>query len=159
MTDKIKLLVVDDEVKFLNSVAKRLELRGFDVTRAAGGQEAIDYSKKGRFDLALLDLKMPGVDGKKVLEILKKQNDFIEVIIMTGHGSSSMALECMKMGAFSYLPKPYELEKTLEILRQAYAARLKKEYQSDPQMVEKLIDLVGRPDPMEALRSLKELAG
>lgn len=157
MVDKIKLLVVDDEIKFLNSVARRLELRGFDVTKAASGREAVDYANEGRFDLALLDLKMPGMDGKKVLEILKKQDDFTEVIIMTGHGSSEAAVECMKMGAFSYLPKPYELEKILEILRQAYAARLKKKNPSDPKLMSKLNDLESGLNALEALRAMREL--
>ena len=157
MADKIKLLVVDDEIKFLDSVSRRLELRGFDVTKASSGQQAVDYAKEGRFDLALLELKMPGVDGKQVLKILKKQHDLIEVIIMTGHGSSAAAVECMKMGAFRYLPKPYELEKILEILRQAYAARLKKKYQSNPKLVEKLNDLESGPNALEALRAMREL--
>lgn len=157
MADKIRLLVVDDEIKFLNSVARRLELRGFDVTKAASGQEAIECAKEGRFDLAILDLRMPGVDGKKVLEILKKGHDFIEVIIMTGHGSAEAAADCMKAGAFSYVPKPYEMEKTLEILRRAYAALLKNKHKSEPALVQRLIDIERRTDPLAALQAMREL--
>src|SRR4030043_1487675 len=131
MTEKIKLLIVDDEVKFLDSIAKRLEIRDFNVTKATNGQEAIDAAKAGKFDLALLDLKMPGMDGKHVLEILKKEHKFLEVIILTGHGSLDSAVECTKLGAFGYLPKPYELEKLLELLRQAYETRLRKKFEHD----------------------------
>jgi DNA-binding NtrC family response regulator len=157
MSGKIKLLFVDDEIKFLHSMAKRLELRGFDVTTAESGQDAIAHAEKGRFELAVLDLKMPGIDGKNVLEILKKKHDFIEVIIMTGHGSADAAAECMRLGAFSYLPKPYELEKILEVLRQAYATRLKKKYRSDPGLKQKLDALDKEQDSIEALRAMKEL--
>ena len=158
MADKIKLLVVDDEIKFLNSAARRLELRGFDVTRAAGGQEAIDYANERRFDLAILDLRMPGVDGKQVLKVLKERDDLIEVIIMTGHGSADAAMECMKMGAFTYLPKPYELESILVVLRQAYAARLEKKYQANSILMNKLKDLESEPDSVKAMLAMRALS-
>ena len=106
MSNKIKLLIVDDEVAFLESMAKRLEIRDFEVQTASCGSEAIELAHKEHFDLALLDLKMPGMDGKKVLEILKKDDPFIEAIILTGHGSVDSAVDCTKLGAFGYLPKP-----------------------------------------------------
>jgi DNA-binding NtrC family response regulator len=154
MTQKIKLLVVDDEVKFLNSLAKRLELRGFEVTKAENGQDALDFAKDSRFDLAMIDLKMPGVGGKQVLEVLKKTNDFIEVIIMTGHGSAEAAAECLELGAFSYMPKPYELEKIIETLRQAYAAGLKKKHHADPELIKRLHELENLSNPMEAVKAM-----
>ena len=72
MSNKIKLLIVDDEVKFLASIAQRLEMRSFEVMTATNGQEAIAKAHSEKFDLALLDLKMPGLDGKQVLEVLKR---------------------------------------------------------------------------------------
>jgi DNA-binding NtrC family response regulator len=157
MAQKIKLLIVDDEVKFLKSLAKRLELRGFEVTIAENGQDALDRAKGRPFDLAMVDLKMPGVGGKQVLEILKETHDFIEVIIMTGHGSAEAAGECMKLGAFSYLPKPYELEKIMETLRQAYAMRLKKQHHGDSELKEKLDELEKLSNPMEAMQAMSAL--
>ena len=157
MTQKIKLLVVDDEVKFLNSLAKRLELRGFEVTKAENGQDALDVAKESQFDLAMIDLKMPGVGGKQVLEILKKTHDFIEVIIMTGHGSAEAARECLELGAFSYLPKPYELEKIMETLRQAYAARLKKKLHNNAELMKRLGELESLSNPMEAVQAMSAL--
>ena len=113
MEQKIKLLIVDDEVQFLDSIAQRLEMRGFDVTKAYSGKEALEAAEQGKFDLALLDLKMPEMSGKEVLEILKKEHKFIEVIMLTGHGSVDSAVECTKLGAFSYLSKPYDLDNLL----------------------------------------------
>jgi two-component system NtrC family response regulator len=157
MTRAITLLIADDEIKFLNSIARRLELRGFDVTKAENGQEALDCASRGRFDLALIDLKMPGANGKQVLETLKKSNDFVEVIIMTGHGSAEAAAECLALGAFNYIPKPYELEKIIETLRQAYAARLRKEHQANTDLLKKLDELEDLPDPAAAVKAMSEL--
>ncbi|HDS00424.1 MAG TPA: response regulator, partial [candidate division Zixibacteria bacterium] len=120
MGDKIKLLICDDEVKFLDSIAERLELRGFDVTKATSGREAVEAARTGGFDLAILDLKMPGMNGIEVLEVLKKEHKYLEVIILTGHGSIDSAVESTKLGAFSYLSKPYDLDDLLKSLRDAY---------------------------------------
>jgi DNA-binding NtrC family response regulator len=154
---KIKLLIVDDEVKFLDSIAKRLELRGFDVTKAYNGTEAIAAAGEGKFDLALLDLKMPGMDGKQVLEVLKREHKYIEVIILTGHGSMDSAVECTKLGAFSYLPKPYELEKLLDVLRQAYEARLAKKFEQDAARMEKLQKIASGQSALGILRAMRDL--
>jgi len=138
MVDKIKLLIVDDEVKFLDSIARRLEMRGFEVMKASNGKEALKAAETGGFDLALLDLKMPGMDGTQVLSVLKGEHKYLEVIMLTGHGSISSAVECTKLGAFSYLSKPYELEKLLEVLRDAYETRLKKKFSADHERLEEI---------------------
>jgi DNA-binding NtrC family response regulator len=157
MSNKIKLLIVDDEVKFLESIAQRLEMRDFDVTTASNGPDAVDIAKEEKFDLALLDLKMPGMDGQQVLEILKREHKFLEVIILTGHGSVDSAVECTKLGAFSYLPKPYELDKLLEVLRQAYEARLNKKFEADSDRMEKLTKVAQGSSPLGILRAMREL--
>jgi len=138
MVEKIKLLIVDDEVKFLDSIARRLEMRGFEVMKASNGKEALKAAETGGFDLALLDLKMPGMDGTQVLSVLKGEHKYLEVIMLTGHGSISSAVECTKLGAFSYLSKPYELEKLLEVLRDAYETRLKKKFAADQERLEEI---------------------
>ena len=73
MADKIKLLIVDDEVRFLDAIAKRLEMREFEVTKAANGVEALAAARADKFDVALLDLKMPGMNGQQVLEAIKAE--------------------------------------------------------------------------------------
>jgi DNA-binding NtrC family response regulator len=157
MSNKIKLLFVDDEEAFLESMAKRLSMRDFDVRTATRGADAVEIARKEKFDLALLDLKMPGMDGKQVLEILKKEHKFIEVIILTGHGSVNSAINCTKLGAFGYLPKPYELEKLLETLRQAYQARMEKKFRVDEERMEKITKLATGSSPLAILRALKQL--
>jgi len=157
MPENIRLLIADDEVKFLDSIAKRLELRGFDVTKANSGVEAIEAARQGGFDLALLDLKMPGMNGQEVLEVLKKEHKYLEVVILTGHGSVDSAVECTKLGAFGYLPKPYELDNLLEVLRQAYEARLKKKFAEDQVRMDKLAKLAAGSSPLGIIRAMREL--
>ena len=157
MENKIKLLIVDDEVQFLDSIAERLELRGFDVTKASRGAEALEIASQQKFDLALLDLKMPGMDGRELLETLKDEHQYLEVIMLTGHGSMESAVECTKLGAFGYLPKPYELEKLLQVLKDAYEERLKKKFEQDQVRFEKIAELATGSSPLAILRALREL--
>ena len=157
MGGKIKLLIADDEAKFLESLAKRLEIRGFYVAKASDGRQALHYAYQERFDLALIDLKMPVIDGKQVLRHLKDHNNSVEVIIMTGHGSEELAEECLKIGAFRYIPKPYELEKIIEILRTAYAAYLKEKHHANTALIEQLSALEQEADPLNSLFGMRKL--
>jgi two-component system NtrC family response regulator len=157
MPGKIKLLIVDDEVKFLDSIAQRLELRDFDVVKATSGVEALEAAKNEKFDLALLDLKMPGMDGIEVLERLKKEHKYLEVIILTGHGSLDSAVKSTKLGAFGYLPKPYELENLLDVLKQAYETRMKKKFTQDQDRMDKIAKIAMGQSPLGILRALREL--
>ncbi len=154
---KIKLLIVDDEEKFLESIAKRLQMRDFEVTTATRGAEAVEIARKEKFDLALLDLKMPGMDGKQVLQILKSEHKYLEVIILNGHGSMDSAVDCTKLGAFSYLPKPYELEKLLDTLRQAYEERMRKKWQDDQERMDKITNMATGQSALAILRELRRI--
>jgi DNA-binding NtrC family response regulator len=157
MESKIKLLIVDDEVQFLDSIAQRLELRDFEVAKASRGEDAIAIARREKFDLALVDLKMPGIDGKQLLEKLKQEHNFLEVVILTGHGSLESAVECTKLGAFGYLPKPYELDDLIGVLKDAYAARLKKKFQTDRARIQKLTEIAMGSSPLGILRAMREL--
>lgn len=157
MEDKIKLLICDDEIQFLDSIAKRLEIRGFDVTKASSGDQAVAAARQGKFDLALLDLKMPGMSGLEVLEILKGEHKFLEVIILTGHGSIDSAVESTKQGAFGYLSKPYELEKLLEVLKDAYETRLKKKFESDQDRLDEIMKMAQKMSPLGFMREMKKM--
>ncbi len=157
MEQAIKLLIVDDETRFLNAIAQRLTKRGFDVRTAENGEEAIQIARSEKFDIALLDLRMPGMDGGEVLRVLKAEHQFLEAIMLTGHGSLESAVELTKVGAFSYLPKPYELEKLIEVLREAYQARLEKKFASDQAKMAKIMAIVEGESPLGMLRKLREL--
>jgi len=157
MEHVIKLLIVDDETRFLNAIAQRLTKRGFDVRTAENGEDAIRLARSEKFDIALLDLRMPGMDGGEVLRVLKEEHEFLEAIILTGHGSLESAVELTKLGAFSYLPKPYELDKLIQVLREAYQARLEKKFASDRVKMEKIMALAEGERPLGILRKLREL--
>jgi len=151
------LLLVDDEVDFLRSLSERLSLRDFDVTTASDGEQAIKAAKKGQFDVAILDLRMPGMDGTEVLNVLKDKHKWIEVIILTGYGSVDSAVEATKLGAFGYLEKPYDFEKLVDVLKDAYTARLKKKFEHDKKRMEDIEFLSMGSSPMSILASLRRL--
>jgi two-component system NtrC family response regulator len=155
--DRIKLLIVDDEVQFLDAIAERLQMRGLDVSKAANGAQALELAKGAKFDIALVDLKMPGMDGMQLLEILKREHKFIEVVILTGHGSLDSAVQATKLGAFGYLPKPYELDKLLETLKEAYESRLLRKFESDEKRMSEIQRLATGESPLGILRALREL--
>ncbi|MDQ1265319.1 MAG: hypothetical protein QG635_469 [Bacteroidota bacterium] len=126
MEEKIRILIVDDEVDFLDTIAIRMEMRGYDVTKAPDGNSALEAVKRGIFDIALLDLKMPGINGEQVLEFLKKEHSNIEVIILTAHGSNEVADETTKLGAFCFITKPIDIEKLISVINLALEAKSKK---------------------------------
>jgi DNA-binding NtrC family response regulator len=157
MEKLIKLLIVDDETRFLQAIATRLSKRGFDVHTAENGEEAIKLARTEKFDVALLDLRMPGMDGGEVMRVLKEEHDFLEAIILTGHGSLESAVELTKLGAYSYLPKPYELDKLIEILKEAYQARLQKKFEHDQAKLDAIMNMAEGESPLGILRKLREL--
>jgi DNA-binding NtrC family response regulator len=122
-TEPIRLLIVDDEVGFVNILAKRLSRRNMEVTSAYTGTDAIQILRKQDFDVAVLDLKMEEMDGIEVLKIFKKMDPKMVVIMLTGHGSEQAAREGIEFGAFDYLTKPCELEELLAKIREAYQER------------------------------------
>lgn len=116
---KIRLLLVDDEVGYLEVLSKRLGKRNLDVTTANTGQQAIQTLRNNDFDVAVVDLKMTDMDGIEVLTIFKKMDPDLAVIILTGHGSEQAAREGIEKGAFDYLTKPCGLENLLDIIHAA----------------------------------------
>jgi len=122
-SDPLRLLLVDDEKDFVNILAKRIRRRNIDVAKAYSGAEAIQALRDRQFDVAVLDLKMEDMDGIEVLKILKIMDPRLAVIMLTGHGSAEAAEQGIKMGAFDYLSKPYELESLMEKIMEAYAHR------------------------------------
>jgi len=155
--NKIKLLLVDDEIKFLQSIAQRLELKNFDVIAASNGEEAIASAEKGLFDVAVVDFQMPGMDGIQVLKALKERHKYLEIIMLTGHATVDSAVECTKLGAFKYLEKPYAFEKLVETIKEAYEARLKKKFEHNKKRMEEIQKLSLRESPLGLLRKLARL--
>jgi DNA-binding NtrC family response regulator len=156
MEHVIKLLIVDDETRFLEAIATRLRKRGFEVRTASDGADALALAREEKFDIALLDLKMPGMDGGKLLQSLKQEHRFLEAIVLTGHGSLESAVQLTKLGAFSYLPKPYELDKLIETLKDAYEARLKKKFAADERRLQGILSAERAESPLAILRALRQ---
>jgi len=108
MGDKIKVLMVDDEEKFRSTTEKILQRKGFDTVLAASGEEAIGKLDEHP-DVVILDVKMPGMDGHRALEEIKKHSPDLPIIMLTGHGALPSAKEALQKGAFDYLAKPCDI--------------------------------------------------
>ena len=123
-TKALKVLVVDDEVDFLETVVKRLEKRGIHAHGVVSGEAALEALGKESFDVVLLDIKMPGgMDGLVTLREIRRLKPSAEVILLTGHASVETSIEGMKLGAFDYLLKPIRFE---EVLLKIHAAGARK---------------------------------
>ncbi len=116
---KLKVLVVDDEPDFLETIVKRLQKRNLFVAGVSSGEEALALLTKESFDVAILDVRMPGMDGIETLKELKKRSPLTEVIMLTGHGSVESGIQGMSMGAFDYVIKPADFDELFEKIRQA----------------------------------------
>ncbi len=123
---EVRVLIVDDEGDFALTLAERLRLRGFEALAVGGADEALERIHGGfAAEVVLLDLKMPGVDGLATLSLLKGLDPRIEVILLTGHGSTTAAIEGMQRGLFDYLVKPVDIGALVERIRDAAAKRVR----------------------------------
>jgi DNA-binding NtrC family response regulator len=154
---KIRLLIVDDEEGFLNAITQRLRLKDFDVTAASSGAAAVDAARKKTFDVAVVDLHMPGMNGQELLMALKDQHRFLQVLILTGQGTVSAAIECMKMGAATYLEKPYDFDQLVDAIKDAYTARLISKYEHQARELKAVEDAASSADSAGALKALRNL--
>jgi len=116
----IRLLLIDDEVGYVNVLSNRLSKRNFQVGKATSGAEAFQILRQKDFDVAVLDLKMGDMDGIEILKILKIMAPELVVIMLTGHGSAEAAREGIKQGAYDYLTKPCELNELIQKIKEAY---------------------------------------
>ncbi|MCP3956060.1 MAG: response regulator [Desulfobacterales bacterium] len=153
----INLLIVDDEEQFLESISKRLSVRGFNVIAVDRGEKAIEAAKEKPIDIALVDLKMPGINGEETLKSLKQEYRWMEIVILTGHGSVESAVECTQGGAYSYLQKPCELDKLLDVLVSAYKKKVMNRKNIDKQKMDSLMKMAIGKSPMDILQNLKKL--
>ena len=119
-TEEPRVLMVDDEIDFLEATAKALRRRGFDVTTIADGNLLLSLLEKVQFDVAVLDVKMPGMTGYDLFKEIKNRITNIQVIFLTGHGTTKKAFETTKEGAFGYLAKPCAVEDLAEMIRAAH---------------------------------------
>ncbi|MDK2823172.1 MAG: hypothetical protein PWP71_1090 [Clostridia bacterium] len=114
-----RILVVDDEKDFRELLVKRLNRKNYFASGANSGEKALEFLAKEVFDLALIDLRMPGMDGLELLSRIRESQPEMEVVVLTGHGSTESAVEAMKRGAYDYLTKPADLTELQVLLDKA----------------------------------------
>ncbi len=114
-----KVLIVDDEIEFASTLAERLQIRGYNAKSVYSAEDAIALSRNDPPDVMLLDLRMPVMSGIKVLQTIKQFNPSIEVIMLTGLGSTQDSAEGMESGAFDFIMKPVDIENLVEKIEKA----------------------------------------
>jgi two-component system, NtrC family, nitrogen regulation response regulator NtrX len=151
---KAKIVVVDDEAEIRRSVRMILEYEGYDVQEASSGPEALALVEREPPDLMFLDIKMGGLDGLETLQKIRQLNETLPVVIISGHGTVSTAVEATKLGAFDFIEKPLASERVLVTIRNALdKTRLVDENRTLKRAVEVRHQMVGES---QALRHIWE---
>ena len=125
-----RILIVDDEEPFRTALSARLKVRGFGAVAVGTGREALAEIKKTLYDVILLDIKMPEMNGIEALAEIKKINPSLEAIILTGHASVDAAVEITKLGGYDYLLKPCPLDELLGKIEEAHERKIAREKRS-----------------------------
>lgn len=121
--EQLKMMLVDDEERFLSTTRKLLEKKGFEVQTASSGGEALEMLRVSPVHVVILDVKMPGMDGVATLREIKRQFPMVEVIMLTGHATVESAIDGLKSGAVDYLMKPADLQEIVDKATQAFSRR------------------------------------
>ena len=135
-----RVLLVDDEADFTENMTTLLEMREYRVSAVDSGAEAIRVLEEEEFDVVVLDLKMPGMDGIATLEEIGKMGLFCQVLVLTGHGSVDTALEAMKLGAYDYLAKPCEIDELVEKIEEAGEKKSSKKSKDLDEKIRRVIE-------------------
>ena len=160
---QIDLLVVDDDDEFRDTLVRRFSRCGFAVSDAGGGEEALDMTGRREFDVAVVDMMMPGLSGLELLEKFKESNVECETTFLTGKGTIETAVQAMKLGAFDYLQKPFPLQDLETVIRRGYERRqLRKENRQLKTLLQRSqrqSDMIGQSPAMQEVFRLIERAG
>ena len=138
-----KVLLVDDEVDFLDTLSERMRTRGMEVSTSRSGVEALKKVEQESYDVIILDLMMPGVDGLEALTILKEKKPDLQVILLTGHASVEKGIEAMKLGAMDFLEKPADLSQLTEKIKKAQAKKMLIVEKQTEEKIKKLLEEKG----------------
>ena len=121
--EKMRMMLVDDEVRFLSTTKKLLAKKGYDVVTASSGAEALEIIRAQNINVVILDVKMPGMDGNATLKEIKRLFPLTEVIMLTGHATMESAVDGLKSGASDYLVKPADLDEIINKAEEAFEKR------------------------------------
>lgn len=119
-----KVLLVDDEEDFLDALSERMRNRGMQVTTRKSAPDAIQSTEADDYDVVVLDLLMPGMDGIQALKVLKGKRPDLQVILLTGHATVQKGIEAMKLGAMDLLEKPADINELTEKIQKARARKM-----------------------------------
>jgi len=140
MSSAPRLLLVDDEERFRTTLSKLLGVRGIPVAAVGSGEEALEELRSKPYDVILLDVRMPGMNGIEVLAEIKKINPALEVIILTGHASVDAAVDIMKLGGYDYLLKPCSVDELMDKIDGAHERKLAREKRKEKAPVQQAKD-------------------
>ena len=116
----MKILIADDDKNLRMVLKNELTETGFEVSEAENGKKTIDMLKKDEYDVLILDLNMPGLNGIDVLKKIKKLDIPTETIMLTAHATVSTAVEAMKLGAYDFITKPFQMDELIAISEKAF---------------------------------------
>lgn len=139
-----QLLLVDDEERFLTTLRKRLEEKGYPVMTATSGREALNLIQEKQPDVVVLDIIMPGMNGIETLGEIQKMSRGVEVVVLTGHGTIDTAIEGMRLGAHDYLLKPTDIDHLVEKIQSAYAVKQARDQRLREAEERALLDKMGK---------------
>jgi two-component system nitrogen regulation response regulator NtrX len=153
------ILVVDDEPGVRSSLSGVLRDEGFEVDAAASGEECLDRAARSPYDVIVLDVWLPGIDGIMTLQRLRERKIDAQVVMISGHGNIESAVRAIKMGAFDFVEKPLSIEKTVLVVRNALRQRdLEAENRALRARVDRQHVMVGESFAMRQLREQVEMA-
>jgi two-component system, NtrC family, nitrogen regulation response regulator NtrX len=148
-----QILIVDDESAIRDSLQGILQDEGYKTAASPSGEDCLELLRKSSFDLILLDVWLPGIDGLETLEKIRALEDPPEIIMISGHGTIETAVRATKLGAYDFLEKPLSLEKTLILVKNAIdARRLRRENRNLRKQFQTQTVIAGDSVPMKALR-------
>ena len=137
------VLLVDDEIEFVSTLAERMRARGLDVDFVTSGVEALHLAKQKTFDAVVLDIAMPGMDGIETLKYLLEDQPDLQVVLLSGQATVKTAVEASKLGAVDVLEKPADVETLVGLIREARAARLAKAEERTQEEIEEILRTKG----------------
>ena len=138
-----RVLLVDDEVDFVEALAERMRTRGIRVETAYRGVDALVLSAEEDFDAVILDLAMPGMDGIATLKALRESRPGLQIMLLTGRGTIPKAVEAAKLGARDVIEKPADISVLLRKIKEARAARVQIEEDESLERVNEIMKSKG----------------
>lgn len=118
-SNKLAVLLVDDKEEFISALSQRLVLYGMEIDTATKGEDALAVLHEKKVDVVVLDVIMPGMGGLETLRRIKDAYPHIQVVLLTGHGTTKDGIEGMRLGAFDYLMKPVDIEELIKKMKAA----------------------------------------